>query len=199
MKNEKSKGANALWLMNGIKIERANIDTTSDEKFATIKGYACHFGVANENLEIVTADSFDNFFEKLAKAGIMPGFNFMHSPDTIIGGWDKLTPDATGLFAEGRLLKESAFVRNEVLPLMEAGFCNYLSTEGFVPWDAVDWNESDDTYTAKQFNLIRIALVDVPADLRQSELAVNAVTLERRKNLKNEPKRKSFSSTLINY
>lgn len=179
-----------LSLLNGIKIERTNIDFTSDENFVAIKGYACHFGEANLNHEIVGASSFDDFFEKLKNAGIMPGFNYMHT-DTIIGGWDALTPDEIGLFAEGRLCK-TEFVRNELLPLMEAGFCNYLSTEGFVNWEDMIFNEDNDSYVATQFNLVRISIVDVPADIRQQELSLNAMALRRKMKNQTHNKRKFY-------
>lgn len=180
-----------LSLLNGIKIERQNIDFSSDENFVAIKGYACHFGEANLNHEIVGASSFDDFFEKLKNAGIMPGFNYMHT-DTIIGGWDALTPDEIGLFAEGRLCKRSRFVTDELLPLMEAGFCNYLSTEGFVNWDDMIWNEDNDNYVATKFNLVRISIVDVPADIRQNELSLNAVALRRKLNNKPQHNKRKF-------
>ena len=170
---------------NGVKLERSNVDTKSSEDFIFVKGYACHFGKANLNGEIVTKDSFDAFFNVLKESSVMPSINFQHDPTEIIGGWDKLEPKDDGLWVEGRICKKVKRVQDTILPLMEAGMLNWLSTEGFVDLDSLEFND-DGTYTVKDFMLCRISLVDVPADLNAT-VEHNAVTLERKNRKEEEP------------
>lgn len=171
---------NYKLMLNAVKLNRESIDAMSDENVVAIKKtYACHFGTANENNEIVTKDSFDAMFKKMQGNGMMPSLNYMHT-DTIIGAWTDLVPNSVGLQATGYLAKNNWDVRERILPLMDAGVPFYLSTEGFVPWDAMEWAKDGASYTCKQFDLIRISLVDVPADFQQKELErTNAIELHR--------------------
>ena len=173
---------NMRLILNAVKINRSDVDYLSDEKVVAIKKtYACHFGGANENGEIVNADSFDDMFLKMQSNGMMPSLNYMHT-DTIIGAWTDLVPNTVGLQATGYLAKGCWDVKERILPLMDAGVPFYLSTEGFVPYDAMSFNDNG-TYTARRFDLIRISLVDVPADFAQKELQrANAIELHRRMN-----------------
>lgn len=175
-------------VFNAVRLERKNIDFDSDDKYVYVKGYACHFGEPNANGEIVTQDSFDNLFADMNKTGIMPAFNFMHRPIPV-GVWDKIEPDETGLYVEGRLVKGSQFVRENVLPLLDAGACSYLSTEGYV-YDGYNVEGDAYTYVATDFRLIRISLVDVPADFKQSEVNANAISLTRKKKDEHKHNRK---------
>lgn len=156
---------------NAVKLENGNITTDGD--VMTIKGYACHFGKPNLNGEVVTKDSFDEGFKLMAESTVMPTINLMHSP-VIVGGWDKLTPDDKGLYVEGRIIL-TPYVKDNIAPLITSGFLSHLSTEGYV----TDWESKEDYYVAKNFFLLRISLVDIPADF-QAAPTFNALSLNRR-------------------
>jgi len=166
--------------LNSVKLERKNFDV-SDEKIIKIDDvYACHFGKANMNGEIVTKDSFDAFFKKMKGTdGIMPSMNWMHSWDAIIGTWTDLVPNTVGLKVNGYIAKDTWAAKNYIIPLLEANVPLYLSTEGFVPWDSIELNDEDGTYIAKDFNLVRISIVDIPADFEQKNVVKNAIELHR--------------------
>lgn len=163
---------------NAIMLDRENI--TTEGEFLRIKGYACHFGSANGNGEIVTKDSFDKWFEELGKTTVMPSINVMHT-DRIIGGCDVLKPDDTGLWMEARICL-TPYVKDELLPLIKNGFLSHLSTQGWVTRWHEQYDESSDRYyyVADEYLLTSVALVDVPADLNAT-FSTNAVTLKRKK------------------
>ena len=167
--------------LNAISLSREAI--VEEENVIRINPtYACHFGGANMNGEIVTKDSFDKMFKAMAESdgAIMPSINWMHS-DTIIGTWTDLTPDDKGLLVSGYLAK-TWDVENRIMPLVRAGIPLYLSTEGFVDLNGIEWME-DGTYVAKAFDLVRISIVDIPADFQQSEVLRNAISLHRERRV----------------
>jgi len=198
MKRNKIEGTTGIALMlNALALSRENVDYEGDENVIKLKKtYACHFGKANMNGEIVTKDSFDAMFSamKETEGGIMPSMNWMHDPNCIIGTWTDLTPDDNGLMVEGFIAKKQWDVQNRILPLMEAGVPLYLSTEGFVDWNDMIWDEEAGVYTAKKFYLVRISLVDVPADFQQNAIITNALELHRRKA---EEKKEEKNNNLI--
>lgn len=168
--------------LNAIALERGAFDFVSDEKIVAIKKtYACHFGGANENGEIVTKDSFDAMFGKMQQTagGIMPSMNWQHDPNCIIGTWTDLVPNTVGLQVTGYMAKGCWDVQNRILPLLDAGVPLYLSTEGWVPYGSMKFSADGDTYTAERFDLLRISIVDIPADFQQREVVANAIELHR--------------------
>lgn len=150
--------AKRIISLNALKIERVNRTETG----AVVSGYACHFGKANGNGEIVDEKSFEGFFSQLKDGGLMPAFNFQHDNSLIIGGWDDIAADAEGLHVVGHLNTSSKYVADNILPLVEAGDVTHLSTQGFSYFD--DWEEREDGFYIKNFYLTAIALVALPAD-----------------------------------
>lgn len=169
-----------IFRTNAVKLQRDGVDWASDEKVVAIKKTkACHFDTPNMNREVVTKDSFDEMFKAMKNSnGIMPSMNWMHT-DAIIGTWTDLVPEGSGLTVSGYMAKNVWHVREVILPLLDAGVPLYLSTEGYVPWDSMEWDDEKGIYIAKQFDLIRISLVDVPADFEQKEIVRNAIELHR--------------------
>lgn len=183
-----------MMTLNSVKLERKNFDV-SDERIIKIEDvYACHFGKANMNGEIVTRDSFDKFFKQMKNTdGIMPSMNWMHSWDAIVGTWTDLVPNSVGLKVNGYIAKETWAAKNYIIPLIEANVPLYLSTEGFVPWESIEWNDAEGTYIAKDFNLIRISIVDIPADFEQKNVVKNAIELHRNRMKEKEDEEKTES------
>lgn len=126
-----------------------------------VEGYACHFNVRNHNGEIVTAESFGNWLDEMSEGGQKPVFNYNHDNNRVIGGWDSIEADETGLLVRGHINTDVAFVRDELLPLIEAGDLSHLSTEG---WACGEYDEKQNAYVCDQFQLTAIALVALPAD-----------------------------------
>lgn len=144
--------------LNAMRIEN---ETKTEGNLMYIEGYACHFNECNHNGEIVDANSFRAFLDEMERAGQKPMMNYMHT-DQLIGGWDSIETDDTGLYVKGHLCLDMPFVRDTVLPLYNAGDLCHLSTEGFTPWNTIEEREDGD-YLG-QFTLTAIALVALPAD-----------------------------------
>lgn len=160
---------------NKIQLDSDNVTKSPDGKRTYIKGYACHFNTVNLNGEMVTPESFDKFGEILANSEKMPVLNYGHTMQ-VIGQWDHIYCDEKGLVAEGHLVNDIAFVRDNILPMIEDGMIYSLSTEGYVMFDDIEW--FDDHYVAKNFELTAIALVELPADM-DATVMVNGIDLRR--------------------
>ena len=168
---------NRLHTLNGLRLNKETIK--EDGNLLKIEGYACHFGTANGNGEIVSESSFADFFKALEEGGQMPSFTFNHNSNALIGGWDSIVSDEKGLYVKGHINTDVAFVRDNLLPLIKGGDLNCLSTEGFVG----DCKRNDDgTYHAGAFILTAISLVALPADFNAKTItSENALKLERKK------------------
>lgn len=146
---------NKIRILNSL---RANA-IEREGNILRVSGYACHFNAVNHNGEIVTAASFTEWLEHLKESDMKPMFTYNHESNKLIGGWDEITPDETGLFVRGHINTDVAFVRDELLPLIESGDLTYLSTEGWAKGA-----EDADGYRCDEFNLTAISLVALPAD-----------------------------------
>lgn len=146
-------------ILNALRLER--VEPKTADGLIPVEGYACHFNKPNKHGEIVDEASFKNFFAELKEGGMMPVFNYQHTPQ-VIGGWDRFETDATGLKAYGHLNANAAEVRDNILPLVEAGDVAYLSTEGWCPFDDVE--ERGENYYLANFKLLGVSLVSLPAD-----------------------------------
>lgn len=147
---------------NALKL--VNKDSKPDaDGMVKVEGYACHFGKANGNSEIVDEKSFRAFFKELKARNQMPYFNYNHQNGAIVGGWDKIESDEVGLRVVGHLNTNVALVRDTVLPLIESGDLVGLSTEGFVPWSKIEERENGEYYCG-EFILVGISIVPMAAD-----------------------------------
>lgn len=151
---------NKIFIYNDFKIENA----ISEGDLLNIDGYCCHYNKVNLNGEMVNEASFKRFFEMQAEGKIKPSLNYNHS-DQLIGGIDSLESRNEGLYMRAHLNKKIAFVRDTVVPCIEAGDLNSLSTEGFIlnGWQGVE-ELGENTYYVKDFVLTAVAVVSVPAD-----------------------------------
>lgn len=162
--------------LNALKLTNAHTASDNDD-LLIVEGYGCHFGTVNGNREMVTADSFRDFFDELKKGGRMPYFNYQHNAELIIGGWDSIEADAKGLYCRGHLNKKVALVRDTILPLVESGDLAGLSTEGY----AMGWyDEAEDVWHAERFMLLGISLVSLPADFAAEMVVKNEMRMRQR-------------------
>lgn len=160
--------------LNALRL--TNTHTASDNAdLLIVEGYGCHFDTVNGNDEVVTENSFADFFADLKNGGQMPYFNYQHDPTLIIGGWDSIESDGKGLFCKGHLNKRVALVRDTVLPLVESGDLAGLSTEGY----AMGWYDDDKgIWHAEKFMLLGISLVSLPADFAAEMVVKNKLRME---------------------
>ncbi len=164
--------------LNALKLTSTH--TASDNSdLLIVEGYGCHFNAVNGNGEVVTAESFRDFFDELKNGRQMPYFNYQHNPEAIIGGWDSIEADDKGLVCRGHLNKRVALVRDTVLPLVESGDLAGLSTEGY----AMGWYDEElDVWHAERFMLLGISLVSLPADFAAEMVVKNKMQAMRRGN-----------------
>lgn len=140
-------------------------NVTEEDNFLKIEGYGAHFGVANLNNEIVTADSFGLFFDMYKGNKIKPVLNWNHDPNSVIGTVDEITSDTTGLFFRCSVNKGVKFCDENLCPNIRAGVINSFSTEGIIKngYDGIVVNP-DGSYLVKDFLLTALAVVSTPAD-----------------------------------
>lgn len=170
-------------ILNAFRLNKVE----KQDNILNIEGYACHYNTRNHNYEVVTADSFTEFLNELSKDGLKPVFTYNHNSDIVIGGWDEFTSDDTGLYAKGHINTDVAFVRDNLLPLIEGGDLSHLSTEG---WADGYWDEKRDAFVCSQFMLTAISLVALPADFSaKAEISRN--------ELRNKTKAKKYKKLLI--
>ncbi len=149
--------------MNTIYINGLNIENvTNSDSSVTIEGYAAHFEKANLNREIVTADSFNDFFELWNNGKLRPRLNYEHT-EQLLGGIDDLSVKENGLYMVAHLNKNVKIVSDTILPLIESGDLNSFSTEGYIDWNDIVENE-DGSYFVKSFMLTGVSIVSCPAD-----------------------------------
>ena len=160
---------------NALKIESVN-KTESDGR-VIVEGYACHFNKPNGNYEIVDEKSFSECLKMLKDGGQMPVFNYQHTTQ-IIGGWDEIKADTVGLHVKGHLNTNVADVKNNILPLLEAGDVCHLSTEGWYDWEDIE--ERDEGCYLKKSFLTGISLVALPADF-EAKISMKNKLKERAK------------------
>lgn len=183
--------------LNALKLEKNDIQREDDDKYIHIKGYGCHFGVINKNGEMVNEESFASFFKDLEAGSLMPVLNYQHQPDKIIGCWDKITADETGLLCEGRIFRDVQLVKDTIEPLMNGGALDSLSTEGWVTdWEIIEKEDGSMYLFAKEFVLTGISLVALPADFDARIDTENALTLERAERIKKTTPKKNFIFTI---
>lgn len=169
-------------ILNAIRLNAVE----KKDNILKVEGYAAHFDDRNHNYEIVTADCFTEFLDEMKKDGLKPMFTFNHDSNAIIGGWDEISTDDTGLLVRGHINTDVAFVRDNLLPLIEAGDLNHLSTEG---WADGEWDSKRDAFVCSKFMLTAISLVALPADF--------AAKAEIRNKYENKPKQKQAKKLLI--
>lgn len=145
-----------------------------------IEGYAAHFGDANLNDERVDSSSFDTFFTMYGQGKIKPFINYNHQIDKQIGGVDSLVTDSTGLYITAHLNNALPFVKDWVIPNIEAGDLRSFSTEGFIGggYDGIIEYE-DGTYFVKDFILTAVAVVQTPADWKSEFSIANDYRLNK--------------------
>lgn len=103
-----------------------DIRFATDDAAGTFTGHAAIFDERNAHGEIVRRGAFSRTLSEHAARNVRPPMLWSHRSDEIIGVWDSITEDATGLAVRGRLITETARGR-EAHALLKAGALNGLS------------------------------------------------------------------------
>lgn len=148
------------------------VNLKNDADKTTIEGYCAHFGEANLNMERVDKNSFQTFFSMYNEGKLLPYLNYNHDNDKQLGGIDMLDTDDKGLFIVAHLNNNVPFVKDWIIPNIEAGDLKSFSTEGYIGggYEGIVEHE-DGTYYVKDFILTAVALVQTPADWK-SEFSI---------------------------
>lgn len=130
-----------------------------------IAGTACHWNKVNLNSQIVTNTSFDTFLSLYGSGKLSVVVNYEHNSDKVIGTIDEVKKESDGLWVEGHLNSNIPYVKEWLLPLIEAGDIKSLSTEGYILNGYKGIVElSDGSYIVKDMILTAVAVTSHPAD-----------------------------------
>ncbi len=91
-----------------------------------IEGYASVFGRADQGGDLVAPGAYATSLAALTAQGRRVKMLWQHDPTEVIGVWDEVREDATGLWVRGRILSEIARGR-EAAALVAAGALDGLS------------------------------------------------------------------------
>lgn len=91
-----------------------------------VAGYASLFGVKDQGGDVVAQGAYAASLVRLGKTGARVRMLWQHDPGAVIGVWDEVREDATGLWVKGRLL-EAVEKGREAAALMAAGAVDGLS------------------------------------------------------------------------
>jgi HK97 family phage prohead protease len=136
-----------------------------------VKGYACHWNVANGNGEIVLPTSFDESLEFYKSNDLKIPINYNHIENCILGHITNIYKDSIGLYIVAELNEDVDLVKNQVAPLIKDGTLDRFSTEGFISRQDIE-RVDNKTYIAKKFDLKAVAIVPLPADIN-AKLSIN--------------------------
>jgi len=109
-----------------MQLERKFAGALSAHDGTRITGYASRFGSADQGGDVVEPGAYTASLARLAEAGTPVRMLWQHDPAEVIGVWDVVREDATGLWVEGTLLTEVAKGR-EAAALVSAGALDGLS------------------------------------------------------------------------
>lgn len=107
-------------------LEMKSAKTSLASREGVIEGYASRFGIADQGGDIVAAGAFAGSLKRLAARGDKVRMLWQHDPAQVIGVWDEVREDGTGLWVRGRLLSDIAQAR-EAEALIAAGAIDGLS------------------------------------------------------------------------
>jgi len=154
------------------KTERRAVEvrfSTDDE--GEFEGYAARFGEADTYGDVINPGAFAKTLEEHRAAGSRPVMLWSHDPAAVIGVWESLQEDDTGLKAHGRLVLATEKGR-EAHALLKAGALNGLS----IGFRARGFKRTRTGRNLSDVELGEISLVALPAAPRARVEAVRSFT-----------------------
>lgn len=120
-----SKGARMEF--SGLETKFARVEMGVSLRDGTvIEGYASRFGVTDQGGDVVARGAYAASLKSVAAEGRKIKMLWQHDPSEVIGVWDVLREDETGLWVKGRLLEATRRGR-EAAALIGAGAIDGLS------------------------------------------------------------------------
>ena len=113
--------------LSGLETKFARIEAGVSLRDGTvIEGYASRFGVTDQGGDVVAPGAYAQSLKSVAAQGRKIKMLWQHDPSEVIGVWDVLREDETGLWVKGRLLDATRRGR-EAAALIGAGAIDGLS------------------------------------------------------------------------
>lgn len=125
-------------------------------------GYGSVFGVVDSYREIVARGAFTESLAQIKAKGRPVPVLWQHRAAEPIGIYTAMQEDETGLYVEGRLLKDEIGQAKEAHALLKAGAVSGLSIGYYVREDS--WDEKERLRTLKRLDLVEVSLVTFPAN-----------------------------------
>lgn len=170
---------NVVSLLNKYEL---TINSVNDN-LINIEGRACTFNVPNLNGEIVDSNSFKETMNLYNSGKLKPALTYNHCNDRLVGGIDGLTMEDDGLFIRAHLNTDIKFCSETLIPCINSGDVNQLSTEGYIVDGKRGIVKNDNgTYYVKNFLLTAVSIVTVPADANAVFSVKNYVELNEELN-----------------
>lgn len=128
----------------------------------TFEGYGSVFDVVDSYKEVVKAGAFKKSLAAWKKKGILPPMLWQHDSTQPIGKYISMREDTTGLYVEGKLLKDDLPKAKEAYILLREGVVTGLS----IGFQTVKHSFDTDSRVRflEEVNLWELSLVTFPAN-----------------------------------
>jgi uncharacterized protein len=143
-----------------------------------IAGYASTFGGEPDVYgDVIAKGAFSKSLARHKAEGTAPVMLWTHDQADVIGRWDSMTEDGTGLKVEGHLDMNVAKAR-EALSLLKGGAVSGLSI-GFRTAPGGSKHDGKGIRTLTDVDLVEVSLVAIPANRRARVTDVKSVSSMR--------------------
>lgn len=145
-----------------LKVRDFDLSVKSVEADGRFTGYGSVFGEVDSYNEAVAPGAFAESLADIRAKGRPVPVLWQHRTGQPIGVYEKMLEDGTGLYVEGRLLKNEVAQAKEAHALMKAGAVSGLSIGYFVRNSSYD--ERTGIRTLTKLDLLEVSLVTFPAN-----------------------------------
>jgi len=135
---------------------RLNVKAVGDN--GEIEGYASVWDVVDSYNEAVLRGAFTNSLAKSSNGGRSIKMLYQHDRTQVIGVWDEIKEDDTGLYVKGRILKDATSLAAEVWALIKAGAIDEMSI-GYREIDTKKDPNRQNVLLLKELDLREISIV----------------------------------------
>jgi HK97 family phage prohead protease len=144
-------------------------------KFASeageITGYGAIFGNVDRQNDMLVKGAFAASLAEHKAEGTRPVMLWSHDPARVVGTWDDIREDATGLLVSGKLDLDTQGGR-EARSLLQKGALKGLSIGYASDPRQTDYDRNKGTRVLKAVTLYEVSLVSIPANPRAAVTAV---------------------------
>jgi phage head maturation protease len=178
--------------MKTLKYYSGDISLNEDLKF--IEANILHYGVANENRWRPMAGCLDAFFERLNASGKGVAACYQHDETQLIGVWREFATSAEGVLSAKLYFVETPFVRDTVIPQVQAGILQGASPT-IAPYRMKFG--ADDVEEIVEGVLCEVSLVGLPADFQADILRMSAKMEASKREQEREQENNNFEVNLL--